>query len=263
MSARLLPMAPTQRIVIHLGPHKTGSTTIQRLLSANRARLSPEVSVIGPRDPMLDRLSALARKGRRRPSAEALAARFAAESRRLARSCRHLPAVLVSSEDLLGPLPGRHGVRGLYPAAEQRLAQLEKAFAHDGAEIVFVFYQRPFEDWLGSVQRQLDHGTKPISARSMIPDDDWAPLLARLRAALSRGRLVTIDFAADAGPTRLGTALLDLAGVRAETIARLTWPRPARVARPETLGLSPEAPAPAPSADPGNRRSHRNGAEGA
>ena len=91
-----------QRIIIHLGAHRCGSTTIQRALKSNRARLAADGIAVFTRrelvdDPLLERLLRL----HRRPL-EACPVAFAL--------CR-MPerTVVLSDENILGLMPGIDG----------------------------------------------------------------------------------------------------------------------------------------------------------
>ncbi|WP_112323495.1 hypothetical protein [Oceanibium sediminis] len=233
IASRLRPAAPGRRIIVHIGPHKTGSTTIQALLRQNRHRLAP-LEVICPGDPRLDRIHRIARAAIRPHGAAKHADAYCAAAARLARDCRHLPVVLISNEGLLGPMPTQFGVTGLYLAGGANLASLVSGLARHGAEVEVVFYRREMNAWTRSLIAHLGaDGLTPEGFRTAhrIPHH-WAGLLRRLRADLGAAapgaRLSVIDFDEDAGPT-LGSALLRRAGVTETVLASLAWPAPRRV----------------------------------
>lgn len=142
------------RVILHAGFHKTGTTTVQKTLRANRAALKPHLRFLLP--PRMTALCEAARAwsvGRRdidmalvRYEAAALAETWRAEDRR---------PMLLASEDLAGHMPGRHGLTG-YDAVPQLMQAIAEALeeAQPGARVECVFTTRAAGPWLVSCHSQ-------------------------------------------------------------------------------------------------------------
>lgn len=142
------------RVLIHAGFHKTGTTTMQKTLRANRARLKPHLRIV--LRPGMTALCEAARAwsvsrsqmdlGLLRFEAAALAEGWRAGDPR---------PVLLSSEDLCGHMPGRRGLL-TYDAAPQLLHGIAEAIAtvHSDAEIGVFLTTRAPGPWLASCHAQ-------------------------------------------------------------------------------------------------------------
>lgn len=152
-------MAPT-RVIVHAGFHKTGTTSLQTYLAANRAALAPHFDFHGPRD---------------MKSAGGLAATYAQRPfpwrrwrfrRAFARFLSGLPAagvIVLSNESFCGVMPGHRDWRGrtiqdfrtaAIPLCRDVIAGLRKRFGAD-VEITFLFTTRGREAWLHSAHGHL------------------------------------------------------------------------------------------------------------
>lgn len=148
------------RIIIHAGFHKTGTTNLQQTLRANRKALAPHLRLI--LRPGMTALCEAARGYSRtlqdidlglvKYEAALLAEGFAAEP---------APAVFLSSEDLCGHMPGRHGIR-TYAAAPHLMRALAVAFraALPRSEVSFFFTTRARDAWLRSCYAQHLHASR-------------------------------------------------------------------------------------------------------
>jgi hypothetical protein len=139
------------RVVIHAGFHKTGTTTVQSTINANRRLLSRQVRCY--LKPDFEKLTRMARAFAATPDEDGLVAVRRAAGKFFASVDDSDPRpVLMSSEDLSGTLPGRHGEHG-YDAAPLILAQLSEAAGDRfGAalDLVFHFSTREAGPWLRS-----------------------------------------------------------------------------------------------------------------
>ena len=136
----------SRTIHIHLGPHKTGSTAIQRDLRAHGAAIAKASGIRPIDDPCIWELG------------RALNKRQDDEATRLVEDVSALCAkqrgdVLISCEDLAGELPGRTNDRKIYPRLWPAVNLLRKAFAQD--RVRFYFFTRDPEPWLRSSYVQL------------------------------------------------------------------------------------------------------------
>ena len=139
---------------IHVGPHKTGSTAIQRDLS----RLADPIAAATGATPLKDQSLwdlAHALNARTRDDAE-----IAAQTKALVKACNRVPGdLLLSCEDIAGHLPGRAGNRHFYPGLWGHLNHLRKAFPKD--QVRFYFFLRDPDAWLRSCYIQnLKHRTR-------------------------------------------------------------------------------------------------------
>lgn len=228
-----------KRVVFHIGPHKTGSTYIQRMMRVNRARFPESHRPVLKSAPLFGALHR-ASLGLLRPDQQAdhLPLMFDIASE----LARNLDAdnTLFSDEDLLGPLPSRHGIAGLYPYIDQTLPRIYNAFAAQGIAVQFFFYLRSYNDWLHSVHAykflkdKRSFAPKTFKARHQLPDN-WTNLVNRMNASVGAENILYHSFEQDRATGRMGTALFRAFGLDDETLDRLDWIAPVNVSRPETV----------------------------
>jgi hypothetical protein len=165
-----------RRILIHAGFHKTGTSTVQDFLKANRETLRPHFLYYGKAD--FRALGALARRYGQRPYPWRLA-RFRSGLRRFLRSLPDGHDIVLSRETFSGTMPGHRGlfgrvIRSTLPVSE-RLARVladETARRFPGAEIILFYTTRDREAWLRSVHGHL--------LRSIRLTDDYPAFARRL-----------------------------------------------------------------------------------
>ncbi|MGB8622407.1 MAG: hypothetical protein WCD16_06285, partial [Paracoccaceae bacterium] len=137
------------RLFIHAGLHKTGSTSLQHLLEANRDSLPPDVRFVSRHSPAFQRLTAVCRaydpKARERSAAQVSDAMSS-----LLDGLAPGPAdrLLLSAEDFAGAMPSTRQARPLYDTAPAIAAALLGGAA--GHEVSFVYYARARLAWLES-----------------------------------------------------------------------------------------------------------------
>lgn len=233
LASRLRGPARERRVVLHVGPHKTGTTTLQATLGGNARLLAPYWSVMSRNDPLADWLCLATRPCARPDQLPAALPEIEARARALARSCRHLPRVLISHEDLLGARPTRRGEVGLYPTGAAKLASIVRAFHDGGAAVEVIFTDRPLPAWTASLQRDL----QPDAARHVSPQafaathgfpDSWDGLIAQIRGAVAPATVTVLPFAADTDHGQMGRAMLAHLGVPAAVLDTVRWSSPRR-----------------------------------
>ncbi|MAM62771.1 hypothetical protein [Maritimibacter sp. UBA3975] len=219
-------------VIVHAGYHKTGTTSLQDFMSANRDALAPWVAYFGKQD--FFGAGADARIYAQRPFPWRLA-RFRRSLRRFLRDLPDQPVILLSRETFSGGMPGHHRVNGemmtSYYGPSLRLArtiisELRRRFGRD-TEIVFFYTTREREAWIRSVHGHL--------LRSIRLTDDFDtfrnrfPALAapaeeaeRMRGALAPVPVVTAALE-DWGAMREGPAgaVLNMLGVPEDVRATL------------------------------------------
>lgn len=143
-----------QRIVVHAGFHKTGTTTVQRTLQAEREALAPWLQIVLRED--MRAVCDTARAYSIHRNAGALKVFADTLDRWLAARAPSTLPLHFNSEDLCGHLPGRHGLMA-YDAAPTLMATMAERFRqHFGADIDLRFYfsTRAASAWLASCHWQ-------------------------------------------------------------------------------------------------------------
>ncbi|MEP1961808.1 hypothetical protein [Tateyamaria sp.] len=179
-----------QRLVVHAGFHKTGTTTLQNTLAAHRDLLRPHASVILRAD--MKGLCEAARAYSKTRTDFNLGL-VAYEAALLAESWGS-DTVLMSSEDLSGHMPGRHDLTD-YRAAIALAATMTdtwRATCPD-IEITWVYTTRAAVPWLASC-----HVQHLRAARMTLDADAYADAFAGSAdlegiAARVRDRVVDAD----------------------------------------------------------------------
>jgi hypothetical protein len=220
-------------VVVHAGYHKTGTTSLQDFLSANREALAPWLAYYGKSD--FEGAGADARIYAQRPYPWRLA-RFRRSFRRFLKHIPDDPVIVLSRETFSGGMPGHRRVNGAmmtsYFGPALKLArviinEVRRRFGHE-TDIVFFYTTRARDSWIRSVHGHL--------LRSIRLTDDFeafrarfpalaspAEEAARMRAALAPVPVVTAALE-DWATTREGPAgaLLSLLGMPEDARARLT-----------------------------------------
>lgn len=143
------------RVLLHPGFHKTGTSSLQRGAEARLDVLRPHLRLM--LTPDVIEAARAARKFSARPSSDLLR-RFAEE---FAEAVEHLDpedprAILISSEDLAGYIPGLHGVVGYdaTPPLMNVAAAVLRGHFKDALELTIWFTTRAPDDWQRSVYWQ-------------------------------------------------------------------------------------------------------------
>ncbi|MCR9147920.1 MAG: hypothetical protein NXH74_12070 [Rhodobacteraceae bacterium] len=216
-----------RHVLIHPGFHKTGTSTLQRNLLSQADRLSPRLRVMLNDD--LIEATRLARKFSVHSQDSALDAFTTAIATALeGLDMQDDRPLLLSSEALVGQLPGRKQVAG-YDAAAPLMARTVSALRDrigQTARITVWFTTRAPEPWMKSAyyqnlrQRRLcedfeSHARRLERAARL---DDF---VAQTRAELGDRADVTATRIETCAPHRLGPlgVALDLLGVRSDDLA--------------------------------------------
>ncbi|KPA23280.1 hypothetical protein shim_04750 [Shimia sp. SK013] len=143
------------RILVHAGFHKTGTTSVQKMLVHNRPRLERHIRFI-TRPGMIGACEAARAYSASRHPADLteFASEIAAVFEEIDTDDSR-PLVL-SSEDLSGHMPGRRNLTR-YDAAPhlmKAIADTTQAAFGDGADLTFYFSTRAAEDWMRSCYAQ-------------------------------------------------------------------------------------------------------------
>lgn len=229
------------RLLVHAGFHKTGTTSIQRTLDANRTTLAPVLRILLKPDMIAVTEAARACS---RAQDEIEWTRFLDEVRLLFQSLDATDPrpVLMSCEDLAGHMPFRYALPdyGAAPRLAGGLAEMAEA-VFPGARIDFVFTTRSAEAWVRSCWAQHVRATRftedidSYAVRAM-PHADLDAMAGRVAAAIAPRPLHRLRLE-DAGGLRLGPLdpLLDIAGVPQDQRSRLEPMPPAKRSPPERV----------------------------
>jgi hypothetical protein len=213
-----------KRIVLHLGFHKTGSSSLQELLRANRGRLPADCGCLVQRDRELDGLAAACKAYDRWPGARRLSW-VAAEWGELVDRFLSGPrsTLILSNEDFLGRIPSARDDTELYERSADLLSAL--LGPADGIEIEPCVYVRSGEAWRRSLYGHLlkTRGIRMSFAAFAAVEKFRSPDLGAVAARLGggAGRPMTVLSFEDDLKTRLGpgTAFLRRCGLGDDRLA--------------------------------------------
>ncbi len=216
--------AGQRRIVFHIGPPKTATTTLQHMLNANAGRLAPDVAVLA-RDKLCSRVRSAAAKVAE-GGGQLRRLRLRLEVGRLARRLRARPepVIIVSDENLLGfstqtlfdPRGAETPLR-VVDLLEQALPAFDRRY---------VAYDRPAAAWRDSCRAQaVKWGGAVEDAEAWarrFPDLDRAHRNLQALAARIGARFEILDMSEDVRRDGfVGRRVLELAGLDAAAIDSL------------------------------------------
>jgi hypothetical protein len=173
-----------RRIIIHAGFHKTGTTSLQQTLRANRAALRPDIRLV--LRPGMTALCECARAySRSREDYDLGMVKYEAALLMESLQDEDAGTIILTSEDLSGHMPGRHRLHG-YGAAPHIMRALSVAIkaASPAAEISFFFTTRSAEPWLRSCYAQHLR-----TARMVWDESDY---LKRLKKSAEHGKILDL-----------------------------------------------------------------------
>jgi hypothetical protein len=188
-------------VILHIGAHRTGTTTFQRALQQNQHNLSKNgVVVWGPRITRGGRFSGLLRgMDSDARETERLVKRNAGiisiELDRMDKARQH--SLLVSEENILGSMGANLSATRLYPRLDERLARFGQAFG-DAVKTVGLTI-RPYEDYWASSMAYAIKAGHPVLG----PDDldrlvtqprGWRRVVGDVAAAFPRAEIKVWEF---------------------------------------------------------------------
>jgi hypothetical protein len=230
-----------RRFILHIGPHKTGTTFIQKLLEHNRSRLPKDLYYFNRNEDILYALrTTLMQIG---SAAEAIRhAGLISEMARELTKQSDRPTMLLSHEDILGAIPARpKGQAGLYPYVQPTLSAVVRGLKAGGTQPTVVFYVREMADWKRSLFHQKfgkstdrSYAPKKFSQRFNLPQN-WSEMLGRLRTATAGAELKLISYEEDRASGLHGTALFRICGLTEAQTSRFDLIAPQNVSRPQTM----------------------------
>lgn len=224
-----------QRLIVHAGFHKTGTTTVQKTLRKNRGALRPHLRTV-LRPGMLALCEAARAYSVTRSEWDIALVKY--EAAMLAESLSHEGTVLLSSEDLSGHMPGRRGLRQ-YDAAPRLMSAIDLAFreAQPDADISYAFVTRAPDPWLASCHVQHLRATRMVLtvrdySRKFRKSADLEGMIDKISAAIPHAQVHRFALETCSGPLGPLAPLLDLAGVPDTVRGTLKTLPPANTAPP-------------------------------
>lgn len=217
----------TLQIVIHAGFHKTGTTSVQTMLRENAEVLQPHLRCFLKDD--FEDLTSKARSFSVNPNQETLSdVAEAAQAFFATIDAEDARPILMSSEDLSGHMPGRHGLE-CYDSSGLVMKCISEAIADqfgDDIDLTFYFSTRQREPWLRSTWWQNLRST-----RLCLDFPDYAAQFEDARGLDD----ILAEVADDVAPAKVASEALEIAtdrplGPLAPLLDQLDVPRLDRAA---------------------------------
>lgn len=221
--------------LIHIGPHKTGSTYIQKMMQTNAHLLAPSHEFFPKIDPLFEALQRFTTNIHSERDLEEWLQPIRNTSAELARSLT-ANKTLISSEDLLGPVPTMAGIKGLYPYLIQTSPAIRSGFKDGGVDTQFFGYIRDFHDWMRSVHAHKFWGhERPFAPCKFKENNDlpsnWVRFISEMRIALGPSGFVYRSYESDAAGGRFGSDLFRHFGLSDGFLNQMNWIEPVNVSR--------------------------------
>lgn len=213
---------------VHLGYHKTGTTSIQQILMINKNLLS-RYHIVNQRDQSSQAARVSCQKLLGRPTDQ-----ISGSIQEIVEAFNAIDAaagekpIIISDEEIFGFIPGRHGYWKLYDKAGVIMQAIAVAFPQ--REVRFFAYTRPIFPWLVSVHTEAvkNHHLKLGLEDFLKALDFEGDLVTRsdsLRAEVCHNSFVTADMSVDKNqPLGLGSAMFRWAELTEDEIAAMQLP---------------------------------------
>ncbi len=195
---------------------------MQTRLEMNRQLFPASHGMIIRQNEILSELTTLTRNIRSIEQASEARPEIVRLAQNLARLCMKYEVALISQEDILGPVPTRGNVKGLYPYITEVLPSVLDGFASAGVVVEVAIYRRNYRDWLGSVFRYrfMDRSDRVFHPKRFIANNElpqnWKEFMGRLRISVGETPLHVFSFERDREDGNLGGSLCSLFGLEKE-----------------------------------------------
>ncbi len=228
-----------KRVIFHIGPHKTGSSYIQRMMKVNADKFPETHEPILKNNPLFGALHNTMLSLHTDADVDERLPLIADIANELAKNVQ-ADHTLFSDEDLMGALPTRHSVPGLYPFAPRTLATLQQTFAAHGMNVQFYHYMREYGDWMRSLHAfKFRNHPRPFAPRKFAErhklPKNWLDHVERMDDALGFENIQYQSYEEDRATGRFGTALWRAFGLSDDVLDSFDWIDPVNVSRPETV----------------------------
>ncbi len=222
-----------KKALIHIGPHKTGSTYIQKMMQTNAHLLAPSHQFFPKSDPLFDALQRFTLGVHNSEDATNSLKTIHQTAYELGRSLT-APNTLISSEDLLGPVPTLAKIYGLYPFLHLTLPAIQAGFDDAEVETQFFCYIREYQDWLRSVHahkfrdKKRTFAPRKFSRANGLPFA-WDTFTETMYTALGKDAVVFRSYETDAVSGRLGADMFRYFGIPDAILDHMDWIEPVNV----------------------------------
>jgi hypothetical protein len=188
-------------VILHVGAHRTGTTTLQQTLRRNTARLTAnKVAHWGPRATRSPLFEGLVKSADRVTDEVAAQGRIAVE--RIGTQMAQLRgagmrSLIVSEENMLGAVPACVIARRLYPDAARRMARFRPAFADSCTRIGVSIrsYDQLWASMLGfTVKRTGRVPDKALLADLVAQPRRWRDVIRELHVVFPKAEIVVWPF---------------------------------------------------------------------
>lgn len=196
-----------KKIHVHLGPHKTGSSAIQRALQDNAGILTTRFGLTPVMSPKIAKAAKLLNSDHLSDAAETL--------KDVAEICAGAPGdCIISCEDLAGILPGTRRVRRAYPHLWRNVSILNEVLGDYDCR--FYFFVRQPDEWIRSAYVQnLKHRQKfnrlEAFADFLDVDELWDAVIAKPAQKLGKA-FVAIEYPEGAKHTAMQSLMSAITG---------------------------------------------------
>ncbi len=227
-----------RRIILHVGPHKTGTTFIQRMAESNACKMPLEYHVVPRRTLELEVVKTLIRRAQTKDDMIKAIPDIRTAAQTLGGLCAHADCGFISHEDILGAIPATRECVGLYPFHEIALRAVYDGLTHSGATVDCFVYRRPMPDWIRSHFRYVKNRALPphfaarVYAERLGFPFNWDVVFKRLANALPAGRFHELSFNEERDTAFVGHGIYRAMGMTDDEIAALTVIDPQRVTDP-------------------------------
>lgn len=217
-------------VILHIGAHRTGTTTFQRFMQANRAHLRAQgIGYWGPGKTRAGLFRGLMRAPHRiTPEDAHLAARTRG---RIALQATDLEAdgthtLIVSEENMLGGMWGNLETARLYSDAGERLARIATAFSPHPARVGLAIrsYDRHWASQLAHCVKR-GHGVPDADGLAAIATQPvrWTRIIRQVAAVFPQADVVVWPFEALIGLPELQLGALFGQAIEGPFQARREW----------------------------------------
>ncbi len=188
-------------VILHIGAHRTGTTSLQRALQQNRHNLRKVgVAFWGPRDTRGGLFSGLLRASTRdddesRHLIKRNRGAIKMEMKRLEE--RGVVTLLVSEENIMGSMRNNLHTGFLYPGLAGRLAQFAQIFGPSIRRVALCI--RPYEDyWASAMTYAIRVGHRPPEEadldRLVTQPRSWSRVVTDVAQAFSQAEVAVWEF---------------------------------------------------------------------
>lgn len=209
-----------KKVHVHLGPHKTGSSAIQRALRENAELLKTRFGLTHIEAVQIGKAAKMLNADRLSDAAGPL--------EKVAQRCDRAPGdCILSCEDLAGILPGTRRVRRIYPDLWRNVAALEEALG--AFDVRYYFFLRDPAEWIRSAYVQnLKHRQKFSRLEGFVDflqtDALWDDVIAETAQNLD-ARFVPVDYPSDQKNTATQCLLAAIPGIGAADVTGIAETR--------------------------------------